>query len=391
MPKDPQSDQPKRKFQTKRWISCPTEDEYLSDNRKILKQERKLASAKDRSKYKKTDREKLQAQESDRNSQFSREGLIAGKVIAIDPEGITVNNSEGVVTCILRGLLKKEKGQFKNLIVVGDDVLYEMIKDQDKGIIVHVEPRRTVLSRADNLSRRKEQLIAANIDQVIITGSVLLPTLKPPLLDRYVIAASRGGLKPLIVINKVDLLEGDFPDKTLQASEKELFEHLIEAYKDAGIPLIAVSAVTGEGLDELRAAMDGKSSVFSGQSGVGKSSLINWITKLDLKVGAMVDRTGKGTHTTTSARLVPLDSGGWCIDTPGIKSFGVWDLKKEDVQQYFSEISRCGQQCYYPDCSHFEEENCAVRNAVEVGEISLIRYYSYQSLMISTAEKHQRR
>ncbi|MBA2728764.1 MAG: ribosome small subunit-dependent GTPase A [Parachlamydiaceae bacterium] len=390
MSKDEDPIKHKRKFQTKRWIGCPIEDQYLNDDRKTLKQERKLASAMDRSKYKKTDREKLQAQKSDKFSQISREGLLSGKVLAIDPEGTTVSGENGPISCILRGTLKREKGAFKNIVVVGDNVLYELT-DNNRGAILHVEPRRTVLSRADNLSRRKEQLIAANIDQVIITGSVLLPTLKAPLLDRYVIAAKRGGLEPLIVINKVDLLEGDFPDKVMQASEKELFEHLMKAYQDANIPIIAVSAVTGEGLDELRAVMKGKSSVFSGQSGVGKSSLINWITGLDLRVGAMVDRTGKGTHTTTSASLVPLESGGWCIDTPGIKSFGVWDLKKEDIQGYFTEISRIGQRCYYPDCSHFHEENCAVRNAVEAGEISLIRYYSYQSLIISTSEKHQRR
>lgn len=389
MSKDQVPEKPKRKFQSKRWIACPLENEYLHDDRKDIKQQRKLASAMDRSKYKKTDREKLLAQESGKNSQFSREGLCAGKVLAIDPEGIAVSGEQGIATCVLRGVLKKEKSHLKNLVVVGDNVLYRA-EEQNKGSIVHIEPRRTVLSRADNLSRRKEQLIAANIDQVIITGSVLLPPLKPSLLDRYVIAACRGGLKPLIVINKIDLLN-DFPDEQMRISEKELFEHLLVAYKSADIPLIAISTVTGEGMDSLRSAMEGKSSVFSGQSGVGKSSLINRITGLDLRVGAMVDKTGKGTHTTTSARLVPLEFGGWCIDTPGIKSFGIWDLKKEDIQQYFSEISRVGQSCYFPDCSHFHEENCAVRNAVEAGEISLIRFYSYQSLMISSSEKHQRR
>jgi ribosome biogenesis GTPase len=137
--------------------------------------------------------------------------------------------------------------------------------------------------------------------------------------------------------------------------------------------------------------MKDKSSVFSGQSGVGKSSLINEITGSELKVGSMVDRTRKGSHTTSTARLLRLDCGGWCVDTPGIKSFGIWDLKKEDIESYFTEIHSYGRQCRFQDCSHFEEQDCAVRQAVEEGKISMIRYFSYQSLLISVSQEYKRR
>jgi ribosome biogenesis GTPase len=382
---------PKDKYSSKRWIGCPTEEEYFGEERKAGKKARKIAKAGDRSKYKKTDRDKIEkAREMPSDDKHARTDLQKGMVLSVAPEGVTVRSPEGDLLCVLRGILKKEKKQLKSLVVIGDHVLFERLSPE-QGAIVQIEPRKTVLSRADNLSRRKEQLIAANIDQVIITGSVVSPPLKPPLLDRYVIAARMGGLEPLIVINKIDLLDSEDFDEGLRESERELYEHLIKAYAEANIPVIGVSSATGVGIDLLSAAMKDKSSVFSGQSGVGKSSLINSVTGSDLKVGVLVDRTQKGSHTTSTARLLPLEFGGWCVDTPGIKSFGVWDLKKEEIEGYFSEIHRYGRECRFPDCVHLHEEDCAVRKAVEEGKISLIRYYSYQSLLISSSEEYLRR
>ena len=137
--------------------------------------------------------------------------------------------------------------------------------------------------------------------------------------------------------------------------------------------------------------MKDKVSVFSGQSGVGKSSLINAVAGYDLLVGDIVDKTQKGAHTTTSTKLLPLSFGGWCVDTPGIKSFGVWQLDKDEVEHYFDEIFSCGHACKYPDCSHTGEEGCAVANAVEKGEISSLRYSSYCALLDSLQDQHRRR
>ncbi len=370
----------------KRWIGCETEADYFGEERKSGKAHRKMATARDRSQYKATDKRQLAKQKKDF---VNEDNLQRGRVLSIASQGIIVESEGEILTCTLRGSLKKEKTQFKNLVTVGDFVLFERSGTND-GLIGHVEPRRTVLSRAENLSRRKEQLIAANIDQVIITVSVVSPQLKPSLVDRYIIATQKGGMEPIVVVNKIDLLENTEGNPDLEA-EKELYEAFLEAYGKAGIKVISISAETGEGLDKLKLIMKDKASVFSGQSGVGKSSLINVVADKSLRVGGLVEKTNKGTHTTTTAQLIPLEEGGWCIDTPGIKSFGVWDLDKEVVEHYFPEIFNCGSECKFPDCSHLHEADCAVVAAVEKGEISWMRYESYQTLMHSVSEGHFRR
>lgn len=370
-----------------KWVPCDIEAEYFKDGRKTSRMERKMASAKDRSKYKKTDKEKWQkSQEQQQNIKWSKEDLLKGRVLSITPQGFVVEHEHTTYVCSIRGLLKKEKTQLKNLITVGDFVLFQKTDDKE-GFIAFVEPRHSVLSRADNLSRRQEQLIAANIDQVLITVSVVNPPIKPFLVDRYIIASRIGNMEPVIIVNKIDLL--DVP--STNPVERELYEQFLQAYKIANVPVIPVSVVTGQGLDELRQVMKDKASVFSGQSGVGKSSLINAITQYDLKTGKVVEKTKKGAHTTTTTQLLPLDFGGWCIDTPGIKSFGVWNLKKEEIEQYFSEIYDIGHQCKFPDCSHTHEGDCAVLAAVERGEISPLRFASYQYLLEASSQEHLRR
>lgn len=370
----------------KRWVGCSIEEEYFGDERKLHKAERKMASSKDRSKYKKTDQRK-QAQHQ---KEFVQGQLERGRVLSIGSQEILVECDGKIIPCTLRGLLKKDKTHSKNLVTVGDFVFFER-DSAGQGFIAQVEPRRTVLSRAENLSRRKEQLIAANIDQVIVTVSVVSPVLKPSLVDRYLIAAEKGGMESVVVVNKIDLLTDASVEEVIQEVQKILFEEFVEAYRAAGIVVIPMSVVTGEGLDMLKQAMANKASVFSGQSGVGKSSLINAVTGNQLRTGGMVDKTNKGTHTTTTAQLLPLEFGGWCIDTPGIKSFGVWDLEKEEIEKYFPEIFVRGRQCRYPDCSHHSEEECAVVKAVEEGEISQMRFESYLSLIESVDQEHFRR
>lgn len=369
-----------------KWVSCDIEAEYFKDDRKHSRMERKIASAKDRSKYKKTDREKWQKnKELHQNIKLAKEDLLKGRVLSINPQGIIVECDNEIYTCSLRGLLKKDKTQFKNLVTVGDFVLFQKTEGTE-GLIAHVEPRRSILSRADNLSRRQEQLIAANIDLVLITTSVVNPPIKPSLVDRYIIAARKGQMEPIIVVNKIDLL-----DDPSASEEQEIYEEFLKAYQTAGVTVIPVSVINSQGLDELKKIMKDRASVFSGQSGVGKSSLINAITGQTLKVGKVVDRTKKGAHTTTTTQLLPLEFGGWCIDTPGIKSFGVWNLEKEEVEQYFSEIYELGHQCKFPDCSHTHEKDCAVLQAAEIGQLSLLRLASYHYLLDALSQEHLRR
>ena len=218
-----------------------------------------MARAKDRSKYKKTDQDKLKQ----KAPKATRENLLRGRVLSIVPEGIIVEHAGLSLVCSLRGTLKQEKSTFKNLVTVGDFVLYEPISATE-GFIEQVEPRHSTLSRADNISRRKEQLIAANIDQVLITVSVVEPPLKPFLTDRYIIAARKGGMEPVIVVNKIDLLQTDDEEDPVIASELELLDEFVVAYTLAQVPVILVSTVTGEGIDNLKAVMKDKASVFQG-------------------------------------------------------------------------------------------------------------------------------
>jgi ribosome biogenesis GTPase len=357
------------------------EEEFHGNDRKLHRKDRKLAIAKDRSKYKKSDQDQLKKRAPSKLS--SDENLLRGRVLSIRPEGIFVETEGNMHKCMLKGSLKLDKGLLKNLIAIGDFVHFT-----EEGIILIIEERHSLLSRADNLSQRKEQLIAVNIDQVLITMSVVFPMLKPPLIDRYIIAAVKGNMQPVLIINKIDLLENGTPEAE---KEKALFEEVVKTYKDLHIPVFAISTKTGEGLDALKRAMQGKSSVFSGQSGVGKSSLINAIFGTTFLTGDMVGKTNKGSHTTTVAELLPIEGGGFCIDTPGIKSFGMWDLDRNELKNYFSEMQEYAPHCRFLDCAHLEEPGCAVKEAVNEGKISLLRFESYCALMASLSEEHRNR
>lgn len=364
------------------------EEEFYSNDRKESRKERKLAIKQDRSKYKKSDQDQLKKQIE---APLDTEHMKRGRVLAILSEGIVVSFHEKEFLCNLKGSLKQEKNRIKNLVAVGDIVLFEE-KGSDEGTICVVEPRHSILSRADNLSRNKEQLIAVNIDQVLITTSVVLPPLKSFLVDRYIIAAQKGNMTPIIVINKIDLLTHPPQEISIDLeAEKALYDEFLRTYTELHIKVIPVSIETGVGVDALKEAMHGKTSVFSGQSGVGKSSLINLITGSSLATGSMVHRTRKGSHTTTTTHLLPLQNGGFCIDTPGIKSFGLWDLKTDEIAAYFPEIVALSPQCKFPDCAHINEPDCAVKKAVEENQISPLRFDSYCALMSSLAEEHRHR
>jgi ribosome biogenesis GTPase / thiamine phosphate phosphatase len=368
------------------------EEEFHSkEDRKMHRKERKMASAKDRSKFKKSDQDQIKKRQPAPLSQEEKEGMRRGRVLAIRPEGIVVDSDDKLFFCSLKGSLKQDKNRIKNLVAVGDFV--QFIPHQNQGSILLIEERTSILSRADNLSRNKEQLIAVNIDQVLITTSVVLPPLKTSLIDRYIIAARKGNMEPVIVVNKIDLLQNPPPQISSEdlEEEKRLYEEFIQIYQKLHIPIFPVSSATGEGIDALKKAMANKSSVFSGQSGVGKSSLINAALGTSFLVGEIVGKTQKGSHTTTASHLIPLEGGGFCIDTPGIKSFGLWELEKEEIQAYFSEILHYGRGCKYPDCSHLQEPDCAVQKAVEESHISPLRFASYCTLMKSLSEEHRHR
>lgn len=342
------------------------EEEFHAKDRKHWRKERKHAQQTDRSKFKKTDQEKKEPETIDPN-------LKRGRVVAISGEGSWVDCDKVRFLCSLKGLFKKEKMQAKNLIAVGDLVRFEPTAETE-GNILHIEERYSFLGRVD-ISGKKEQLIAVNVDQVIIAVSVVNPALKPALADRYMIAAAKGNIHPIIVVNKVDLLES--------ASEEERirYREFLSAYEPLGFPILSLSTATGVGIESLRSLLKNKTSVFSGQSGVGKSSLLNACFGLNLKTGGLAQKTFKGTHTTSTAELISLPEGGYCVDTPGIRSFGIWDLRKEDVIAHFHDLGQIAAGCKYPDCAHLSEPGCAVLQALEEGQLPRIRYESYCSLL----------
>ena len=288
----------------------------------------------------------------------------------------------------MKGVLKKEKTKEKNLIAVGDWVHFERI-DQNSGVIHHIEERSSILIRAENLNRRKTHLMAANIDQVFIVTSLLSPSFKPLLVDRYILSAKQGHMNPIILINKVDLLQNHTMEfaKEVVESEEALFHEFLKAYTPLGFPIIQTSTHTKEGIETLLSLMEEKTSVFSGQSGVGKSSLINAALGSSLPTGPIPIKTNKGSHTTTSASLIPLGSQAFCIDTPGIKSFGLWENSLESIEGIFPDFLPFKPRCKFPNCSHRHEPTCGIKEAVENQALSPMRYQSYLALLDDTPPK----
>lgn len=343
------------------------EEDFHSQDKKGIRKARRIIQKNDRSQFKKSDRDQYLKKEEIAHH------LHRGRVISITGEGSWVDFEGKIYLCSLKGLLKKDSTQTKNLIAVGDWVRFSPSSEKE-GIISQVEMRTSFLSRSD-ISGKKQQLIAVNIDQVIISACIDNPPLKPPLIDRYLIAAEKGKMHPVIVINKLDLLDA------AHESTKLYYQEFLAAYEKLGYPILSVSTKTGIGIEALRELLHNKTSVFSGQSGVGKSSLLNACFQLTLKTGHLAQKTFKGTHTTTTAELLSLPGGGYCVDTPGIRSFGLWELTKEEVTNHFLDLQAFAANCKYSDCVHDQEPNCAVLQALEKGEISPLRYQSYRSLL----------
>ena len=299
----------------------------------------------------------------------------------------TVNAADrGVWECTVRRVLRTLLIQSRAPVTVGDRVWFsdqsQAWDGQPVGVIEQVAPRSTTLSRRDR--RKREQAIVANADQLLAVVSVAQPRLRPHLVDRYLVAALKGHLQPVLCFNKMDLLEDDDtlddPDEPRHA---RLSVHdVIDEFRALGYTCVCTSTITGAGLDELRTHLTNRLTVLSGQSGVGKSSLLNALQPgLRLATGAVSDENEKGRHTTTLAELLPLDFGGFVVDTPGIRSFDLWSVDPGELEAYFIELIPYVQQCRFKNCVHRNEDGCAVIAAVENGEISERRYFSYLKML----------
>ncbi len=268
--------------------------------------------------------------------------------------------------CSVRGVLRSLARDARNVVVTGDRVLFRQEGDDFQGVIERVEPRHGVLSRG---SQGREHVLVANIDQVLIVCSAADPEFRPQLVDRYLLTAERHEIRPIVCISKMDLVN----PADLQAQ--------LRVFAEVGYTVIPASIRTGEGIERLRQLLRNRQTAVSGQSGVGKSSLLNAVDQdLNLATSDVSDWTSKGTHTTRRARLVPLAFGGWVCDTPGIRQFELWDLGLEEVDGYFIEFRPFIAHCRFPNCTHTHESNCAIKQALEDGMISDQRYQSYLRL-----------
>ncbi len=271
-----------------------------------------------------------------------------------------------VFRCATRRLLKTLSTDERHVVATGDRVWFRPDGEQE-GIIERVEPRHGVL---DRMSRGRRQLIVTNVDQLLVVASAAQPYLKPNLIDRYLVTAEKARIRPILCINKIDLVE----PSDLQP--------LIGAYCQMGYAVVCTSAVTGQGIERLKRWLTGCETVVSGQSGVGKSSLLNQIDdSLGLRVASISAETQKGRHTTTAARLIPLGNDGYVVDTPGIRQFQLWDVIAEEVDSYFRDLRPFVSGCKFPDCTHTHEIECAVKDAVIEGYIDQRRYESYLHLI----------
>lgn len=295
-----------------------------------------------------------------------------GRVLRVHGLDSVVQMKDGrLLRAKVRRVLKTMSMDERNVVATGDHV-WVRPSLRDEGMIERVEPRHGILTRA---SRGREHVLVANVDQVVIVMSLVEPDLKPHLIDRYLASAEQGSIKAIICLNKVDLV--DPAD----------YQPTIGFYSQLGVPTILTSASTGQGIDRLKRLLKDRETVFSGQSGVGKSSLLNAIQPgLELHVREVSDVNQKGKHTTTTAQLLQLDFGGWVVDTPGIRQFDLWDIIPEEVEGFFAEFRPFVALCGFPDCTHTHEERCAIKSAVARRLVSERRYFSYLGLYTGKLE-----
>jgi len=316
-------------------------------------------------------REKANQNSKNKLQQLSNNGLGSeqtGLIITNFGQSLIVKDKDNnLIRCVAR--------QNLGAIICGDQVIWQKSQNNE-GVIVAVEPRTSLLQKPGFGGKLKP--MAANIDQIVIVASVQ-PEPNPYLIDRYLVAAENLPATPIILINKVDLLDNN---------NQTAIENIEAEYTSIGYQLIKASNVIGNGFDQLMDALKNKTSIFVGLSGVGKSSLINHLMpELDIRVGELSEASGEGKHTTTSSTLYNLPCGGKLIDSPGVRDFGLWNSDAQDVLYGFKELRPFIGQCKFSNCKHENEPNCAIQQALKENKISSGRFNNYKKILQEYTEK----
>ena len=293
-----------------------------------------------------------------------------------------MQNEEGsIIDCVIKGRFRMEGIRTTNPVAVGDYVYYEIEKNAGTGLIKKVENRKNyIIRKASNLSK-ESQIIAANIDHAILMVSLREPDTPIEFIDRYLVSAEAYRIPVKLIFNKTDIYTDE---------DKKRLEFLLSVYNDAGYACYAISLVNNDKIDLIKDLLKDKVSLVSGNSGVGKSTLLNLINPgFNIKVSKISNYRKQGKHTTTYAEMYKLPDGGFIIDTPGIKGFGMIDMAKEEIYHFFPEIFRISDKCRYYNCLHINEPECAVKDAVETGEIEWFRYRSYLNIFEDSDSKYR--
>jgi ribosome biogenesis GTPase len=293
-----------------------------------------------------------------------------GSHYVVDVDGV------GEVNCKIKGNFRIKGIRTTNPVAVGDHVELGERAADGTAFIVAITPRRNyIIRRASNLSK-ESHIIAANLDLALLVVTLAHPTTSTTFIDRFLATAQAYGVEAIIAINKTDLLDEE---------DHELLEAVVYLYESIGYKTVAISAETGDGIDGLKAMLKDKVTLFAGNSGVGKSTLINrLIPGLDLRTGEISTVHDTGMHTTTFSELFYLPEGGSIIDTPGVRGFGTVDFKREEIDHYFPELFALSKDCRFGNCTHTHEPGCAVRAALERNEVAESRYTSYLSILEDT-------
>jgi len=285
-----------------------------------------------------------------------------------------------IVDCTIRGKLRLKGVKTTNPVTVGDIVQVEL-NDKNSGVITAVNDRKNYIIRKSTNLSRESHIIAANLDQAVLVVTIEFPETQLGFIDRYLVTAEAYSIPAVIVFNKVDILTDAGIDKLNQ---------YISIYESIGYKCLIVSAQTGYNMNLFRELIQGKTSLISGNSGVGKSTLVNTVEpKLNLRTNNISSAHLTGKHTTTFSEIFELSFGGYIIDTPGIKGFGLIDIEKNELYHFFPEIFKLSSECKYYNCTHIHEPGCAVVEAAKNGEISPSRYLNYLSIYEDDNEKYR--